>query len=109
MASEKRLIDANALKDAFCDACSTFRRYKRAVEDCRNKQDSYGHNCFKMRLIDSATTIDVVAVVRCKECKHCTPDENIVGGYGDCFYKDDIHSIVNADDFCSYGERKDNG
>lgn len=53
-----------------------------------------------------ALGVDVAEVVRCKDCKHCTPDENIVGGYGDCFYKDDIHSIVNADDFCSYGERR---
>ena len=83
-----RLIDADALLDYF-----------------RNEH----HESEVIEAVKDAPTIDAVPVVRCKDCKHCTPDENIVGGYGDCFYKDDIHSIVNADDFCSYGERKDNG
>lgn len=80
------------------------------------KKDNGGIDYFTVQIegdedgkIIKALGVDVAEVVRCKDCKHCTPDENIVGGYGDCFYKDDIHSIVNADDFCSLGEREGNG
>ena len=61
MANEKRLIDANAVKDNFCNACSTRKRYKWPIAECR---ESGPHNkCFKMRLIDEATNIDAVEVV----------------------------------------------
>ena len=63
MANEKRLIDANALKDSFCNACSTNKRYQRTNDECRSHKDSYGNSCFKMRLIDSAPTVDAVEVV----------------------------------------------
>ena len=63
MATEKRLIDANALKDVFCSACSTNKRYQRTNDDCRRHRDSYGNGCFKMRLIDETPTVDAVEVV----------------------------------------------
>ena len=52
--------------------------------------------------IKSAPTVDVVEVVRCKDCKCLTED-------GFCWEK--INSVVgykipNPYDFCSYGERK---
>lgn len=53
--------------------------------------------------VDKAPTIDAVEVVRCRECKHCDPEN----------YHCD-HPMGTAaplrrkpDDFCSYGERKD--
>jgi hypothetical protein len=54
-----RYIDADKLKDNFCDACTTLKRYGRTVEECRNKTDTYGNRCFKMRLIDTTPTADV--------------------------------------------------
>ena len=58
--------------------------------------------------VNIAPTIDAVPVVRCRECKHCDPEN----------YHCD-HPMGTAaplrrkpDDFCSYGERKegaDNG
>ena len=46
--------------------------------------------------------VEYAEVVRCKDCKHYTPEE---GGKPLCA----LHSIAVAhDDFCSYGERKDN-
>jgi hypothetical protein len=46
---------------------------------------------------------NLVEVVRCKDCKHYAPVE---GGKPLC----ELHShAVAQDDFCSYGERKDNG
>ena len=53
--------------------------------------------------VDKAPTIDAVPVVRCRECKHCDPEN----------YHCD-HPMGTAaplrrkpDDFCSYGERKE--
>lgn len=53
--------------------------------------------------IDSVPGVDAVEVVRCKDCKHYAPIE---GGKPLCEW----YTIAVAyDDFCSYGERKDNG
>lgn len=59
-------------------------------------------------LVNTAPTIDAVPVVRCKGCKHFRPCEEVDGetwlgwcAYGE-FNTDDL-------DFCSRGERKDNG
>ena len=53
--------------------------------------------------IEAAPTVDAVPVVRCRECKHCDPEN----------YHCD-HPMGTAaplrrkpDDFCSYGERKE--
>ena len=53
--------------------------------------------------VDNAPTIDAVPVVRCRECNHCDPEN----------YHCD-HPMGTAaplrrkpDDFCSYGERKE--
>lgn len=55
-----------------------------------------------MSKIDSAPAADVVEVVRCKDCKHLMFSDM----YGEC---SQAHmGIVRPDDFCSYGERKDN-
>ena len=63
----------------------------------------YGYACGEVDVL-----CEYAPVVRCKDCKHCTPDENIIGGYGDCnrFERDNDNSIVCEDDFCSYGERR---
>ncbi len=42
---------------------------------------------------------DVIPVVRCKDCKRMNEDKICVAWEG----------FVREDDFCSYGERKDNG
>ena len=56
-----------------------------------------------LHVIDSIPAADVVEVVRCRECKHCDPENH------HC----DHHMGTAAplrrkpDDFCSYGERKE--
>ena len=48
---------------------------------------------------------DVVKVVRCRNCKHYAGIDT-----GSCrFHSDDFgeHLIMDADDFCSYGERRE--
>ena len=59
------------------------------------------------RMIDDAPTIDAVPVVRCKDCKWAE--------YGKDYepycnhWKSGLYANIKDDDFCSYGERKDNG
>ena len=55
-----------------------------------------------IQTIKDTPTADVVEVVRCKDCRHyvaeyCTRD---IKSRTNMFY-------MRADDFCSYGERKD--
>ena len=66
-------------------------------------------------IINRTPTVDAVEVVRCKDCKYA---ENMMpinnsNGYlmGDCTLRKEDDIIVTAweDEFCSYGERKDNG
>ena len=86
-----RLIDADRLSEAIYDNVPA--PYEEAVwakEDC-------------LAEIEAAQTVDAVPVVRCRECKHCDPEN----------YHCD-HPMGTAaplrrkpDDFCSYGERKD--
>ena len=56
--------------------------------------------------IDAIHTADVVEVVRCKDCIHCptmflTDERTTFTAYGHCFEFGD-------NDFCGYGERRNN-
>ena len=55
-----------------------------------------------VRLLEKAPTVDAVEVVRCRDCKHYKPDEYKCG----CDFAGGL-PYVKADDFCSYGERRD--
>lgn len=95
MATEKRLIDANAMREYWLEYGQN-----EFVYDANSVLDS----------IDEQPTVDAVEVVRCKDCKWYKP--------GDLFT--DImfcHRLKKengkpakynfcGDDFCSYGERR---
>ena len=86
MVNEKRLIDANAL-----------------IEEA-NAEGAYGYvDAFQ---IANAPTVDAVEVVRCRDCKHWHKETL----FCDYMPYGEAQERVNwyADDFCSYGERKDN-
>ena len=54
------------------------------------------------------STIDAVKVVRCKDCKHYKPQKKSAHWENRANYCGRIVTIrVQPDDFCSYGERKD--
>ena len=72
-----RYIDADKLKDNFCEACSTHKRYCMTVEKCRAREQPDYKWCFKMRLIDNAPTADVV------EVKHGEWKGKPIAGYSD--------------------------
>ena len=56
-------------------------------------------------MVDNAPTVDAVPVVRCRDCKHWHKDTVFCGymSYGEASERVNWY----ADDFCSYGERKD--
>ena len=63
-----------------------------------------------LRCVEEATAVDVVEVVRCKDCKHinlndesCEQCDDIHEECGVCMYS---WNCVSFDDFCSYGERR---
>ena len=86
-----RLIDADALFTEFENA------------DWYNNAD---RDEIAERLILQAPTIDAVSVVRCKDCKYWIDnsfeDDDL---FRECRWRD--AETTDADDFCSYGERKE--
>lgn len=83
VSSKKRLIDANELiKEA-------------------NADGAYGYVDAKQ--IAEAPTVDAVEVVRCRECKHCDPENH----HCDHYMGTAAPLRRKPDDFCSYGERKE--
>ena len=85
-----RLIDANALL-----------RHKRKMSEA----DFGGEFLDEAVLasdIENAPTVDAVEVVRCRECKHCDPENH------HCDHPMSTAAPLSRkpDDFCSYGERK---
>ena len=67
--------------------------------------------------VDKAPTIDAVPAVRCRECKHAYINSfSAASGVALCRLltkrAEGIQIVMQQDDFCSYGERKegaDNG
>lgn len=87
MATEKRLIDANALV------------WSVGISD-DGKQFFY----VKAENIDNAPTVDAVEVVRCKDCKHWRgdhPEWFQEQGWGTCV---ECLMDTKADFFCGFGE-----
>jgi hypothetical protein len=89
MATEKRLIDANALK----------------IHRMHNVGANHPLDVVYRKDIDNAPTVDAVEVVRCRDCARADLYSN-----RPCYlFCMEHHKLVEKDDFCSYGERKDNG
>lgn len=63
---------------------------------------AYGWNDL-LKILEKAPTVDAVEVVRCRSCKHY---ERIPNSGRPMCTKFLGLSIPNADDFCSYGERR---
>ena len=91
----KRLIDADKLLEI----------YKKWIPQLLSKEDEGDRRGVEtcISVLEDMRTVDSVPVVRCRECKHCDPEN----------YHCD-HPMGTAaplkrkpDDFCSYGERKD--
>ena len=64
-------------------------------------KDFHDKTCEAMAKRHQEEIANMVSVVRCKECNAYMTD-GYADGCGFCAYH---HSVVQADDYCSYGER----
>lgn len=105
-----RIIDAEKYRDVL------FRCINSPHVNMKHYYSEGLRDAFKscIELLEDAPTIDAVPVLRCKDCKYYRNHPN-----GLCYawtepkanakgYDGDAH-CVDQDDFCSCGERKDNG
>ena len=91
-----RLIDADALLDEFLKRYTERERSRNLVfAACEIKQDFAD-------MISDFHTVDVVPVVRCKDCKWLYSE---MGNYCCRSHRGLVRICENS--FCSYGERKD--
>ena len=100
MATEKRLIDANAMREDWLE----------------NGENEYVYDTNAvLASIDAQPTVDAVEVVRCKYCKHwheetgwCNHHSHFIGENGEACHpwENCDWKMLNPEDFCSYGERK---
>ena len=107
MANEKRLIDAKEITVKLAGNAGHILRQESgdySVGRARGIMDA-------VDLINKLPTVDAVEVVRCKGCKFGEPSINAIGEPS--IACNNIHIgfygwLLSEDDFCSYGERKDN-
>ena len=104
MATEKRLIDANAL----IDWLSKHTGFRGNCEDC---PDIDCLDCIIENAIKNAPEVDAVEVVRCKDCKHYhqyrVGKSTDLCEWGKCkLISMDVDMPENG--YCCFGERKDN-
>ena len=103
-----RLIDADALKKIMAETLENIMCFPQMSGEERHiicAFDTVG------QMIDDATTIDAVPVVRCKDCKYYlefrTKRNKQLMRWCYRLGKHDQEYRVNPDDFCSYGEQRD--
>ena len=101
--ADVRLIDANALSDELSTLTITITGLRAGKGILHEYMTEYRKSV--LRIVDDAPTIDAVPVVRCKDCKYYDRDE-CQNPY--IFMSDEAHLYTQPDDFCSYGERKEN-
>jgi len=99
--SEKRLIDANALKESICATCTLYPHMCLEKRGAECDWDSIYH-------INDAPTIDAVEVVRCEDCKHSS-DMDETFSDGRAIYicnKQGRERYTIAEGYCECGERR---
>ena len=96
-----RLIDADELKEVIHD-------HDYRLADVTNSID-YGMFTIGIdQAIDECHAVDAVEVVRCRDCKRWTPGE--ITEYDDFEPpKCALYGPMHADDYCSYGKRREDG
>ncbi len=104
-----RLIDADALKKdvarlhALNDEAKIRKAYTLNPHSTMTDFEETLVSVFDA--IDDTPTIDAVSVVRCAECRKVRED----GGHANCYgylYCTQKKSLVNEDDYCSWGKNK---
>lgn len=101
-----RLIDADNVRDLF-DA--EFKETRKLILAGETHLDNLAEGFAEAdRVIWKMPTVDAVPVVRCKGCIHWDDDPDTYGSdYGPKGKCMKSFETMCADDFCSYGEKKD--
>lgn len=100
MAEEKRLIDADLYDEFLTQYAEDLHEIDahmiaQAIEQCQYR-------------LKAQPTVDAVEVVRCKDCKRCAVQHNHITLRYQLFCTHGKgYPEVSADDFCSYGERRE--
>lgn len=98
-----RLIDADELKEQFCEENEDIPNgYNDDLDDYFGSGFSAGR---VSTLIDSAQTVDAVPVVRCKDCKF--HDEDDCSLFCDGYWCECCNRYTTSDGFCSYAVKKE--
>ena len=89
-----RLIDADRLK----------------VQGWKLNRIVYGKTTatYEIKDLDDVPTVDAVPVVRCKDCKYCSIDRYADGNIPN-YVCIEMDCGVEADGFCSWGDRRIDG
>ena len=112
MATEKQLIDANAMKHRLEAHIATaiykgINNIPTSYESCNPTEYLKGYERGAIETANLALghpLVDAVEVVRCKDCKwrfECEAPTYVI-----C---KKTNTFMSADDFCSYGERRNDG
>lgn len=105
MVNEKRLIDAHALLESIEGTdWYTIRVDGSATQGAASEEVAWYKATDIYAAIENAPTVDAVEVVRCKDCKNYFYSSVSMGMR--CRLDG---TEWGKDDFCSCGERKDNG
>ena len=72
---------------------------------CRNHVLDAAERSAMLEFLRNCSTIDAVPVVRCKDCEHWNEDALACDTLP--WVNSSEHANWYADDFCSYGERKE--
>ena len=81
----------------FTDNKSLFRKARILLNELSNKEERKRSNSEEKTM---------AAVVRCKDCKHYVTNTELLGNVCNRLF---TVFPMKPDDFCSYGERKNNG
>ena len=111
-----RIIDADALIDELQKDEAKFDKEAEDAQNAPSYTECYSDamwsraNGIRDAIIEvyDAPTIDAVEVVRCKDCKWHTSDDECTSPHWDC-EESIIYPQAYEFDYCSYGEREDNG
>ena len=119
--AEKLLIDAEAVRHKINSFAASVV-YRGNAEMFNGKDTCNPHEYTRgyergildaQKIVCGQDTVDAVEVVRCKDCKHCFRNPKLLAGLveGDCVCGIWGRGLphMKPDDFCSCGERKDNG
>lgn len=99
MTNEKRIVDYREMKKLFGER---YREIKKLIEEGETHLDRLAEGFTEAdHLIRDLPAVDAVEVVRCKDCKMWRGND-----YDGCCIKNGLATRM-ANDFCSYGERKE--